>query len=135
MADRAEHACRRAEQRPDPAVRRNTPLVHDDAPHLLRSPLTGMRGAYGGSFPTNALLRTGFRRETSVSKAALRSESSHCARGIDALAFARYVPQGLIGQVERKRRMSKLHRLDYKWIVAIAFILGIFMDILDTTIV
>ena len=31
--------------------------------------------------------------------------------------------------------MLKLHRLDYKWIVAIAFILGIFMDILDTTIV
>lgn len=31
--------------------------------------------------------------------------------------------------------MSKLHQLDYKWIVAIAFIMGIFMDILDTTIV
>jgi len=31
--------------------------------------------------------------------------------------------------------MTKLRTLDYKWIVAIAFILGIFMDILDTTIV
>ncbi len=31
--------------------------------------------------------------------------------------------------------MTKLRTLDYKWIVAIAFIMGIFMDILDTTIV
>lgn len=97
--------------------------------------MTGMVRAYGAPFPTNAMARTGFRREASVSYVALDGKTSHCARGIDALAFARYVPRVPVGHGERKRRMSKLHRLDYKWIVAIAFILGIFMDILDTTIV
>ena len=30
---------------------------------------------------------------------------------------------------------AKLNKLEYKWLVAIVFVIGMFMDILDTTIV
>ena len=31
--------------------------------------------------------------------------------------------------------MSRLHGIEYKWLVAIAFVSGLFMDIMDSTII